>query len=97
MKRFATLSLIAVALAMPGLARAEGADGSRQAAGGGHMSSYVSDPYHNPKSLHSQRLGTGQILGSPMFHDGPSAATVARRDIVEPHWASGTAPRRAKR
>jgi hypothetical protein len=97
MKRIATLTLVAVALALPSLARAEGGDGSRQSAGGGHMSSYVNDPYHNPKSLYSQRNGHGQILGAPMFHDGPGAATVARRDIVEPHWASGTAPRRAKR
>ncbi|GJD37162.1 hypothetical protein [Methylobacterium aerolatum] len=104
MKRFATLSLAAVALALPGLAHAEGGDGSRQAAGGGHMSSYVNDPYHNPKSLHSQRLGTGQIAGSPMFHDGPGSV-VTRREVVSPnwaaggapHWASGTAPRRAKR
>lgn len=96
MKRFATLSLVALALAVPSLARADGGEGSRQSAGGGFMSSFVNDPYHNPKSLHSQQLGTGQIAGSPMYHDGP-AATVARRDVVEPHWSSGTAPRRAKR
>lgn len=96
MKRFATLSLVAVALALPSLARAEGGEGGRQAAGGAHMSTFVNDPYHNPKSLYSQRMGTGQIAGSPMYNDGPSA-TVARRDVIEPHWSSGTAPRRAKR
>lgn len=96
MKRFATLGLVAVALSLPSLARAEGGDGSRQAAGGGHMSSFVSDPYHNPKSLHSQRMGTGQIAGAPMFHDGP-AATVNRGNIVQPRWASEPAPRRVRR
>jgi hypothetical protein len=98
MKRFATLSLIAVALAMPSLARAEGGEGSRQGAGGGHMSSFVSDPYHNPKSLHSQMAGTGQIGGSPMYNDGAVARnTVARRDVISPNWASGFAPRRIAR
>ncbi len=98
MKRFASLSLIAVALALPSLARAEGGDGSRQAAGGGHLSSFVSDPYHNPKSLHSQMAGTGQISGSPMYNDGAMGrSTVARRDVISPNWASGTAPRRLTR
>lgn len=96
MKRFAILGLAVTALALPSLAHAEGGDGSRQAAGGGHMSSYISDPYHNPKSLHSQRMGTGQIAGAPMFHDG-HRATVSRGDVIAPHWASGTAPRRAHR
>ena len=96
MKRFAILGLAVTALALPSLAHAEGGDGSRQAAGGGHMSSFVSDPYHNPKSLHSQRMGTGQIAGTPMFHDG-NRATVSRGDVVAPHWASGTAPRRSHR
>lgn len=98
MKRFVTLSLLAVALAVPSLAQAEGGDGSRQAAGGGHMSSFVSDPYHNPKSLHSQMAGAGQISGAPMYNDGAMArGTVARRDVISPNWASGTAPRRIKR
>ena len=96
MKHVAILSLAAVALALPGFAHAEGGDGSRQSAGGGYMSSYISDPNHNPKSLYSQRTGTGQIAGSPMFQDGPGTV-VSRRDIVAPHWASGTAPRRATR
>lgn len=96
MKRYAILGLATLTLAMPTLVRAEGGEGSRQAAGGGHMSSYVNDPYHNPKSLHSQRMGTGQISGAPMYHDG-HRATVSRGDIVAPHWASGTAPRRAQR
>lgn len=92
MKRYAFLSLATLALAMPTLVRAEGGEGSLQAAGGGHMSSYVSDPYHNPKSLHSQRMGTGQISGSPMLHD-EHRARVSPGDIVAPHWASGMAPR----
>lgn len=95
MKSFSILGLATLALAVPSLALAEGGEGSRQAAGGGHMSSYISDPHHNPKSLHSQQMGTGQIAGSPMFNDGP--ATVRSRDLVAPHWASGTAPRRSHR
>jgi hypothetical protein len=76
-----------------GAARAgEGGDGSRQVAGGGHMSSYIGDPHHDPRSLHSQRLGSGQILGAPMLHDR-TGAMIARRSLVDPHWASGTAGR----
>ena len=99
MIRFATLSLVAVALAVPSLARAEGGDGSRQAAGGGYMSSFISDPNHNPKSLHSQTAGTGQISGAPMYNDAPAArtSTIARRDVIAPNWASGRAPRRSHR
>jgi hypothetical protein len=74
------------ALSAPTFALAEGADGSRQAAGGGFMSSYVSDPYHDPRSVRSQRLGSGQILGAPMFHEG--AGHHARRPVGG-HWASG--------
>ncbi|SDA31926.1 hypothetical protein SAMN02799622_05123 [Methylobacterium sp. UNC378MF] len=75
----------------------EGGGGSRQAAGGGHMSSYVSDPNHDPRSLHSQRSGTGQILGAPMLHDRAGAAVTPGR-VVDPHWASGTGePRRIRR
>jgi hypothetical protein len=88
------LGLLAATLALPMSARAgEGGDGSRQVAGGGHMSSYVSDPHHDPRSIHSQRLGTGQLLGAPMMHDRAGPA-IARRDLVDPHWASGTAQRR---
>ncbi|MBE7245768.1 MAG: hypothetical protein INR63_12505 [Actinomycetospora chiangmaiensis] len=84
---------ILAAVATPLAAQAgEGGGGSRQAAGGGHMSSYISDPYHDPRSLHSQRHGTGQILGAPMLHERAGAAMVRRP--VEPHWASGIAPRR---
>ncbi|GJE12877.1 MULTISPECIES: hypothetical protein [Methylobacterium] len=88
------LGLLAGSLALPMTAQAgEGGGGSRQVAGGGHMSSYVSDPYHDPRSLHSQRLGTGQLLGAPMLHDS-AGATVSRRGLVDPHWASGTLQRR---
>lgn len=88
------LGLLAGSLALPMTAQAgEGGGGSRQVAGGGHMSSYVSDPYHDPRSLHSQSLGTGQLLGAPMLHDS-AGATVSRRGLVDPHWASGTVQRR---
>ncbi|MDP4025164.1 hypothetical protein Q8W71_21260 [Methylobacterium sp. NEAU 140] len=87
--RLATLALLTAALAFPVAAQAgESGGGDRQAAGGGFMSSYVSDPYHDPRSLHSQRRGSGQLLGAPMFHDGHRA--IARRDVIAPHWASGT-------
>jgi len=87
------LGLLAGSLALPMTAQAGEGGGSRQVAGGGHMSSYVSDPYHDPRSLHSQRLGTGQLLGAPMLHDS-AGATVSRRGLVDPHWASGTVQRR---
>ncbi|GLS44090.1 hypothetical protein [Methylobacterium brachythecii] len=96
MKRLASLCLMAVALAMPVAAQAGGADGSRQAAGGAFMSTYVNDPYHDPRSLHSQDRGTGQILGAPMYHDGPRAV-VSRRNVVDPHWSSGRLSGRAVR
>ncbi|MBE7245963.1 MAG: hypothetical protein INR63_13510 [Actinomycetospora chiangmaiensis] len=87
------LALLTGACALPLAAQAsEGGGGSRQAAGGGHMSSYISDPHHDPRSLHSQRLGTGQILGAPMVHER-AGALVARRRVVDPHWASGSAER----
>ena len=88
------LGLLAGSLALPLTAQAgESGGGSRQVAGGGHMSSYISDPHHDPRSLHSQRVGSGQLLGAPMLHDG-AGATVSRRGIVDPHWASGSAQRR---
>jgi hypothetical protein len=94
LSRGLALGLLAGALALPMAARAgEGGEGSRQVAGGGHMSSYISDPHHDPRSLHSQRLGTGQLLGAPMLHDRAGPA-IARRSLVDPHWASGTAQRR---
>ena len=61
-----TIGTILAAIALPGAAWAEGGEGSRQAAGGGFMSSYVSRPYHDPRSPLSQRAGTGQIQGQPM-------------------------------
>jgi hypothetical protein len=96
-QRLLTLALMAGALALPMAAQAgEGGGGSRQAAGGGHMSSYVSDPSHDPRSLHSQRVGSGQLLGAPMVHDS-GHATVARRSVIDPHWASGHVERRTRR
>ncbi|MCJ2057238.1 hypothetical protein MKL09_11805 [Methylobacterium sp. J-048] len=96
-QRFLTLGLLAGALALPMAAQAgEGGGGSRQPAGGGHMSSYVSDPSHDPRSLHSQRVGSGQLLGAPMVHDGARAA-VSRGSVVDPHWASGHVERRVRR
>ncbi|AWN53640.1 hypothetical protein [Methylobacterium sp. 17Sr1-1] len=66
MKTIVVLSILAATVALPAAAQAEGGEGSRQAAGGGFMSSYVSDPYHDPRSYLSQRAGTGQIQGQPM-------------------------------
>ncbi|BAU91727.1 hypothetical protein MPPM_3122 [Methylorubrum populi] len=103
MKRMMTIGMLsAMALALPISAQAQdGGSGSRQQAGGGFMSSYVDDPYHDPRSLHSQRMGTGQILGAPMLSEnagakGGVARSAVRRGAVEPHWAAGTAPRRAR-
>ncbi|MGT2478526.1 hypothetical protein ACU4GR_05750 [Methylobacterium oryzae CBMB20] len=91
------LALLTGILVAPLAAQAgEGGGGSRQAAGGGHMSSYISDPHHDPRSLHSQRSGSGQLLGAPMVHDR-AGASVARGRVVDPHWASGTAERRRVR
>ena len=88
-QRLLALGLMAGALALPMAAQAgEG--------GGGHMSSYVSDPSHDPRSLHSQRVGSGQLLGAPMVHDS-GHATVARRSVIDPHWASGHVERRTRR
>ncbi|MCJ2140324.1 hypothetical protein [Methylobacterium sp. E-066] len=96
-QRFLTLGLLAGALALPMAAQAgEGGGGNRQAAGGGHMSSYVSDPSHDPRSLHSQRRGSGQLLGAPMVHDGARTA-ISRRNVIDPHWASGHVERRVRR
>lgn len=101
MQRFIAAMLFTGAVALPMAAQAEGGDGSRQAAGGGFMSSYVNDPYHDPRSLHSQRQGSGQIQGQPMLSEnagihGGSHGMIARRKVVDPHWAAGTLPRRAR-
>lgn len=64
-----------------------GPDGSRQPAGGAHMSSYQSDPYHDPRSLYSQRRGTGQILGQPMLSERAGAHGAHR--TMQRHWSSG--------
>ena len=67
-----------------------GPDGSRQPAGGAHMSSYVHHPNHDPRSVYWQRRGSGQILGQPMFSEGAGAHHPyrARRNTPN-HWASG--------
>lgn len=101
MQRFIIAIVFAGAAALPMVAQAEGGDGSRQAAGGGFMSSYVNDPYHDPRSLHSQRMGSGQILGQPMLSEGAGVhggapSKLSRRNVVDPHWAAGTLPRRAR-
>lgn len=91
------LALLAGICALPLAAQAgEGGGGSRQAAGGGHMSSYISDPQHDPRSLYAQSRGTGQILGAPMVHER-AGAQAARRRVVAPHWASGSAERHRDR
>lgn len=96
MKHFVTAAALAIALGLPAAALAgEGSGGDRMQAGGGHMSSYVNSPYHDPRSLHSQRMGTGQLLGAPMYRDGPAVA-LDRRGVVSPNWAIGRSagPRR---
>ncbi|AWN46663.1 hypothetical protein DK419_10345 [Methylobacterium terrae] len=82
-------TLVAATLALPllaaGAARADGGGGGRMPAGGGHMSSYVNDPYHDPRSAYSQRRGTGQLLGAPMMAD-PGSRLLPRGAGV-PAWA----------
>lgn len=85
MKRLVATTLFAAVLTLP-LAAQAGPSGSRQPAGGAFMSSYVDDPYHDPRSLHSQQRGTGQLLGAPMLTEGPG---VSQRRVVDPHWAAG--------
>lgn len=101
MQRFMAAILFTGVVALPLAAQAEGGDGSRQAAGGGFMSSYVNDPYHDPRSLHSQRAGSGQIQGQPMLSEGAGVhggahSKLSRRNVIDPHWAAGTLPRRAR-
>lgn len=92
----AVLAVLAAAVApvlVPLAAQAgEGGGGSRQGAGGGPLSANVGDPHHDPRALHPQRLGTGQILGAPMLHARAGTALVRRP--VDPHWASGAVRRR---
>ncbi|MFE1601097.1 hypothetical protein [Methylobacterium sp. ID0610] len=68
-----------IAASSPALA----ADGSRQAAGGALMSTYVNDP----RSLHAPRRGSGQILGQPMLPDGGTLPLTANRP-AESRWTS---------
>lgn len=78
-----TTAVLAATVALPVAARADGGEGSRQAAGGGFMSSFVADPYHDPRSRVSQREGTGQIQGQPMVAERGSGAERGGR------WAVG--------
>ncbi|WP_236960369.1 hypothetical protein [Methylobacterium durans] len=87
MNRLVAATVFAAALAMP-LAAQAGPDGSRQAAGGAFMSSYIGDPYHDPRSLHAQRRGTGQILGQPMLAEEAGVRMPARAGLAGT-WASG--------
>ncbi|KAB1074617.1 hypothetical protein [Methylobacterium planeticum] len=93
MRNTIILATFIVSLGAATAARAEGGEGSRQQAGGAHMSSYVNHPYHDPRSVYAQRRGTGQILGAPMLTDqGPS--NLDRRAAERSSWAVGRAPRR---
>ncbi|MEA1832076.1 hypothetical protein U8607_08270 [Methylobacterium durans] len=90
MKFYAASAALALVL---GLTVSATAEGSRQPAGGAHMSSFVHHPYHDPRSLHSQRRATGQILGQPMLSERAGAHRAEPRAVeprlVAPHWASG--------
>ncbi len=101
MKGIVAFSVLAM-VGLPLAAQAESGSGSRQAAGGGFMSSYQDDPYHDPRSLHSQRAGTGQILGAPMLSEnagvkgGPVRSAIRRGD-VDPNWATtGSVPKKRR-
>ncbi|KMO28934.1 hypothetical protein VQ02_30715 [Methylobacterium variabile] len=73
------------ALAVSGAAWADGGGDGRMPAGGAHMSSYVNHPYHDPRSGHWQKRGTGQLLGAPMMAD-PGTRLLPRGSGV-PAWA----------
>ncbi|GEP00754.1 hypothetical protein [Methylobacterium haplocladii] len=95
MKRIAALAILTGALVLPMAAQAENSGGSREVAGGAHMSSYVTDPYHDPRSAHSQRNSTGQILGAPMLSENAGAHNVRSR-LADPQWTTGSTGRRAR-
>lgn len=88
MKYIISTFVVAAALALPQAAMAD-AEGSRQPAGGAHMSSYQTDPQHDPRSLFSQRRGSGQILGQPMLSENAGAHGVRRGVPADPRWAVG--------
>lgn len=85
--RHALLAALAACIVTLPLVDKAAADGSRQPAGGAHMSSYVTDPFHDPRSLYSQRRSTGQILGQPMLSE--NAGVHVRRPAAGSHWTSG--------
>lgn len=102
MKCIVAASVLAMVVGLSGAALADTGGGSRQPAGGGFMSSYQDDPYHDPRSLHSQRAGTGQILGAPMLSEnagakgGPVRQAIRRGD-VDPNWATtGSVPKKRR-
>ncbi|WP_232630504.1 hypothetical protein [Methylobacterium sp. Leaf118] len=95
---FGALAMIA---GFPLAAQAE-SGGDRMPAGGAFMSSYQTDPYHDPRSVRSQRAGSGQILGAPMLSEnagvkGDPVRSAIRRGTVAPSWATGSAPTRRGR
>lgn len=90
-----SVAVFVAAAALP--LSAQAADGSRMPAGGNLMSSYVTHEHHDPRSLWSQQNGTGQILGSPNFHENGGAQRVSRQPATQPHWASGTSGKRGAR
>ena len=93
MNRLVVAALMVAVVGLPFAAQAGGNGGDRQAAGGGFMSSYISDPYHDPRSTYSQHRGTGQILGQPMTSEN-AGIRAPQRSILAPQWANGSiAPR----
>lgn len=101
MRNVFAFGVLAAIVVLPLAAHAE-SGGDRMPAGGAFMSSYQSDPYHDPRSLRSQRAGTGQILGAPMLSenagikDSPVRSAI-RRGTVAPNWATGRSPTRRVR
>jgi hypothetical protein len=59
MERFVVATSLAVAVGLPVAAQEGGSGGDRQAVGGGFTSPSVRAPYRDPRSIDSQRRGTG--------------------------------------